>query len=93
MHLALAEDDELLQVKGNCLGLAEVLHLLVGLGAKFLGKFEEMVNRRLRGEDDGREVGDTDFLCPELFRAERFDADQRLEGKRYSELALNVEVG
>ena len=81
MHLALAEDDELLQIKGHCLGLAEVLHLLIGLGAKFLGKFEEMVDCRLRGEDDGSEVGDADFLCPELFRTKRFDANEWLERK------------
>lgn len=89
---ALAVYDVLLQVEGDGLGGAEVLHRVGDRDAHLFAKVEEMVDGSLGGENDGCEVGYVDFLLAEFACVKAFDLDEGPKYYFHSVLLLDVEV-
>ena len=76
----------LLQVHGNSLCGAEILHRLRNLAAEFLGKGEECVNDMTGGKYDCRIIQDVYMLCTELAGGKRLNSEERIETELYTKL-------
>lgn len=92
-NFALAVDDVFLQVNGDGLRDAEILHRLGYTDAQLFAQTEEMVDACSAGEDDCGVSQDVDFLLAELFGVNAFNMNELSEIELDVVLLLNLEVG
>ena len=74
--LALAVDDELLEIVGYLLVDAEVLHILGDGDTELFAELEEVLHSLARGEDYCRMIKDVHLLIAELTWSHRLDFDE-----------------
>ena len=79
-NFALAVDDILLQVEGDSLGDAEILHSFGHGDARLLTDAEKVVYGGTTCENHGRIVQDFGSLRTEFFERDALDFDKRLVG-------------
>src|SRR5688572_9092449 len=77
--LTLAVQDELLQIKGDCLGNAAILHLLAHLHLHLLQDPEKMVDGAAAGEYNGCILGNVHTLPAEIAAGNPFHPDERVK--------------
>ena len=90
--LALAIDDELLEVVGYLLVDAEVLHILRDADTKLFAELEEVLHRLTRSEDDSGVVEDVYLLVAELTGSDRLDFDECTKGSFCSVACCDIIV-
>ena len=91
-HLTLTVLDIFLDIKRNCLGNAEIFHVLWYGYTQLSAKLEEMIYRVTRGKHYSGMVKNIDMLLPELLGAERLYANERLENKLNAILLSQVKI-
>lgn len=75
-HLALAIEDEFLEIEGYGFCDAEILRILGHVQLEFLANPEEMINGVPAGEDYSGKFGDLDFLFPEILGGDGLEPDE-----------------
>ena len=90
--LALAVQDELLEIERHSLGDTEILGIL-GYGKfQLFTDPEKMVNCMTAGENDCTEKRNFDFLLPELFGRDAFQSDEWMEIQLHPEFPFQIEI-
>lgn len=92
-YLALTVLDIFLYIKRNCLGNAEILHVLRYGYTQLSAKLEEMIYRMTRGKHYSGMVKNIDVLLSELLGAEWLHANEWLENKLNAILLSQVKIG